>query len=287
MKTKAKTLAVFEETHGQPKIRRMERELAVERAKVAALADVKAKVRHIESSGKRMTFGLFGDTQIGSLYAAHECWRPFAEHCAERGCTAMYHTGDVLDGHRVYKGQEFELCSVGMEKQLARLAEVAPNVGIPVRFIVGNHDLSLKALAGVNIGRAIEQRMRDAGQEWEFLGEESAVVEVAQPDGRPFRMQLLHPGGGSSYAISYRMMKIIESLEGGTKPDLLAIGHFHKAEMLPNYRNVCGIQTGCFQWQSPFMARNALAAHVGGWIVEVTRGQDCLTIRGEFVAFFR
>ena len=199
----------------------------------------------------------------------------------------MYHTGDVLDGHRVYKGQEFELSDVGMEKQLDRLAKVAPKVGLPVRFIVGNHDLSLKALAGVNIGKAISDRMDDAGQDWEFLGEESAVVEIATPIGKTFRMQLLHPGGGSSYAISYRMQKIIESLEGGTKPDLLAIGHYHKAEMLPNYSNVCGVQTGCFQWQSPFMARNALAAHVGGWIIDVTVGEDLLSVRGEFVAFFR
>ena len=287
MKPKAKTLASFETAHGQPKIQRMERELAVERAKVAALSDVQDKVRRIDAKDNRLTFGLFGDTQIGSLYSAQECWLAFADHCACRGCTEMYHTGDVLDGHRVYKGQEFELSDVGMEKQLDRLAKVAPKVGLPVRFIVGNHDLSLKALAGVNIGKAISDRMDDAGQDWEFLGEESAVVEIATPIGKTFRMQLLHPGGGSSYAISYRMQKIIESLEGGTKPDLLAIGHYHKAEMLPNYRNVCGVQTGCFQWQSPFMARNALAAHVGGWIIDVTVGEDLLSVRGEFVAFFR
>jgi hypothetical protein len=57
--------------------------------------------------------------------------------------------------------------------------------------------------------------------------------------------------------------------------------------MLPNYRNVCAFQSGCFQWQSPFMVRQSLAAHVGGWIVEVVAGKDLLSVRGEFVAFYR
>ena len=282
-----KTLAQFEVQHGQPKIRRVEQELAVERAKVSALSDVQGKVRQVVAGSNTITFALFGDTQIGSMYAAPECWKAFADHAAKSGCSAMYHTGDVLDGHRVYKGQEFEVAHVGMEKQLDALAKASPNVGVPVEFIVGNHDLSLKALSGVNVGKAITDRMAEAGQEWNFLGEEQARVDIATPIGKTFRLHLLHPGGGSSYAISYRMQKIIESLEGGTKPDMLAIGHYHKAEMLPNYRNVCGVQTGCFQWQSPFMARMGLAAHVGGWIIRAHAGADLLSVSGEFVAFFR
>jgi hypothetical protein len=284
---KKRTLGDFEVAHGQPKIARMERQLEVERAKVSALSDVQGKVRKVVSKGNTFVFGLFGDTQTGSIYSAPECWKAWAEHAKARGATALYHTGDVLDGHRIYKGQEFELRDVGMERQLERLVKDAPDVGIPVEFIVGNHDLSLKHLAGVNIGKAIEERMLKAGQKWKFLGEETGYVEVMTPIGKIFRLRLLHPGGGSSYAISYRLQKIIESLEGGTKPDMLAVGHYHKAEMLPNYRNVCGIQTGAFQWQSPFMARMGLAAHVGGWIVEVTTGADLISIRGEFVAFFR
>jgi hypothetical protein len=284
---KAKTLATFEEAHGQPKIRRMERELAAERAKVAALADVQGKVRHVSHKGNIVRFGLFGDTQTGSIYSAPECWAAWARYAKERGCATLYHTGDVLDGHRVYKGQEFEVRDVGMAAQLDRLAKDAPDVGLPVEFIVGNHDLSLKALAGIDIGRAIEHRMEDAGQSWRFLGEDAATVEIATPCGKTIRLMLLHPGGGSAYSLSYRPQKMIESLEGGTKPDILAIGHYHKAEMLPNYRNVCAFQSGCFQWQSPFMVRQSLAAHVGGWIVEAVAGKDLLSVRGEFVAFYR
>ena len=287
MSLKINTLKTFEATHGQPKLRRMERELAVERAKVTALADAQGKVRHVTTKDKSFRIGLFGDTQVGSLYSATECWQAYIDHCEREGVQKLYHTGDVLDGHRIYKGQEFELSAVGMEKQLAMLAKVAPKTRIPTDFIVGNHDLSLKHLAGVDIGRAIEDRMESVGQNWTFLGEEQATVEINTPSGKMFRLMLLHPGGGSNYAISYRLQKIIESLEGGTKPNMLAVGHYHKAEMLPNYRNVCGVQTGAFQWQSPFMARMGLAAHIGGWIFEITTGDDMLSVKGEFIAFYR
>jgi hypothetical protein len=108
-------------------------------------------------------------------------------------------------------------------------------------------------------------------------------------DGSQLKIRLVHPGGGTAYAISYRLQKFIEAIPGGDKPDLLCLGHYHKAEILPSYRNVCGIQTGTFQSQSPFMARQASAAHVGGWIVEATMGKkENLTRRfkAEFLAFF-
>jgi hypothetical protein len=127
--------------------------------------------------------------------------------------------------------------------------------------------------------------IEQAVPEYEFLGEDQARVQFETPNGT-FTLGLLHPGGGSSYALSYRPQKIIESLEGGSKPNMLAIGHHHKAEMLPSYRNVCGVQVGTFERQTPFMARQGLAAHVGGWVIEVHVGEGCNRIKGEFVAFY-
>lgn len=68
---------------------------------------------------------------------------------------------------------------------------------------------------------------------------------------------------------SYKPQKMIESLDAGTKPDILCVGHFHKAFTLPAYRGVCSILAGCTQRQTGFMRRNGLAAHVGCHIVEV------------------
>jgi hypothetical protein len=102
----------------------------------------------------------------------------FYAFAAESGCEAVYHTGDLIDGHRVYRGQEFELRDVGMEAQLARLADTKL-ADIETRFITGNHDQSFKTAAGVHVGKAIEA----AAPGWRFLGEEQARVTWRTPAG--------------------------------------------------------------------------------------------------------
>jgi len=276
---KKRTLADFETIHGAPKIARMERELAIERAKVEALADVQGRVTVETRTDCRIKFGVIGDTHAGSLYAHYAALQGFYDHAQRDGVERIFHAGDVLDGHKVYRGQEFELRDHGLEEQCGRLGKDAPR-SVPTSFITGNHDQSFKTAAGAPVGRMIADATG-----WTFLGEEGARVEWQTPNG-PFALQLIHPGGGSSYALSYRAQKIVESLEGGTKPDMLAIGHYHKADFMPSYRNVAALQVGTFQRQTPFMARQGLAAHVGGWIVDVTVGDGHNVIKAEFVAFY-
>lgn len=280
MKRTAKTLDHFEQAHGQPKLKRMERELAAEHAKVEALAGIQNRVKVEKRASCKLKFGVIGDTHIGSLYARLNHLQGFADYARDCGCESVFHCGDVLDGHRIYKGQEFELRDLGLEAQLDRLAKDCSNVG-KVRFITGNHDGSFKSAAGVPVGKLVQQACPD----WEFLGEEQATIKWDTPTG-PFSLKLLHPGGGAAYSLSYRPQKIVESITGGEKPDMLAIGHYHKAEIIPSYRNVCVIQSGTFQAQTPFMARGGLAAHLGGWIVEVTVGNGHNIIKAEFVAFY-
>jgi DNA polymerase II small subunit/DNA polymerase delta subunit B len=276
-----KTIEHFEQVHGQGTIKRLKKQLEAEHAKVEALADVQGKVVVETSEDCKFRFGLTGDKHFGSLYHDSKSLAGFYDYAKSQGVKVIYDVGDLTDGHRVYRGQEFELRDLGLDAQVARVKADHPNNGIITKFITGNHDASFKSEAGVVAGRVIQSARPDM----EFLGEEQARIEYNTPNGK-FTIMLLHPGGGSSYALSYRPQKIVESLEGGTKPDLLAIGHYHKADMIPSYRNVCAIQTGTFQRQTPFMARGGLSAHVGGWIIEVTKGKGHNIIKAEFVAFY-
>ena len=81
---------------------------------------------------------------------------------------------------------------------------------------------------------------------------------------------------------------MIDALSGGQKPQMLFIGHYHKAEMLPCYRNVLTIQAGCLESQTGFMRRNNLAAHMGFWIVECAIDKVNLVSRFkvEFFAYY-
>jgi len=275
------TIHDFETIHGQSKIKTLEKNLAIEKAKVEALSDVQGKITIEKTDSSTIRFGLIGDRHIGSLYHNSKAIQSFYNYCEQEGITTIYDCGDILDGHKIYKGQEFELRDLGFESQLRRLEKESPR-NIKTRFITGNHDASFKHLAGISVGTTIQEII----PEYEFLGEEQANIQFDTPNGK-YVLGLIHPGGGSAYAISYRPQRIIESLEGGTKPNMLANGHFHKSEVIPSYRNVCGVQAGTFQNQTPFMARQGLAAHVGGWIIEIGVGKEYNRIKTEFIAYYK
>lgn len=225
-------------------------------------------------------FGAISCTHYGSLYANEDGVNEFYKEAKRQGAQFVLHCGDVCDGFKMHKGQEFEQSDVGWEAQAKKFEKVAPNL-LPTKFITGNHDESLKKLAGIRPGDDLMRRRPD----WEYLG--SCTGRLVLGGQRKCTVDLMHPGGGSSYALSYRPQKIVESIEGGTKPDLLLIGHFHKAEWMPAYRNVCVVQAGTFQFQTPFMRDLGLAAHVGGWIIRVRMGKGSNVFGGQFVAFYR
>jgi UDP-2,3-diacylglucosamine pyrophosphatase LpxH len=277
-----KDIKDFEDFHGGSKIKELEEKLSLERAKVETLISDKKRITITETENTTILFGLTGDRHFGSLYHDNAALQAFYRYCKDRNVEVIYDAGDFTDGHKVYRGHEFELRDLGFERQLHRVKTDSPRA-IPTSFITGNHDASFKNIAGAEIGHQITDKV----PEYTFLGEMFARHEWHTPNGN-FILDLLHPDGGTAYALSYKPQKIAEALEGGTKPDMLAIGHFHKAELMPVYRNICTIQTGTFQRQTPFMARKGSQAHVGGWIVEVVIGKkkEHKIIRPEFVAFY-
>jgi len=241
-----------------------------------------------KSPDNTIRFGLIGDTHIGSLYQRVDALEAFYRHCEREGISDVLHAGDVVSGWRVYRGQEFELHPNGRSwpEQRDMFANLAPKIkGITTHFITGNHDASFKKLIGLVAGPDLEQARSD----WKFVGQDIGTVTFKARGGLAYRVMLYHPGVGTAYALSYRMQKFIESLSGGQKPDMVASGHYHKAEALPAYRNVYGIDVGCFESQTPFMASRASAAHIGGWIVEVVlsdRKKLTSRIRTEWIGFF-
>jgi len=76
---------------------------------------------------------------------------------------------------------------------------------------------------------------------------------LPSPKGKAI-MKLMHPGGGSAYAVSYRPQKIIESFQDGEKPHILLLGHYHKS-LKVEIRGVVTILVPSCQDQTPFMRR--------------------------------
>ena len=244
--------------------------------------------------GRHFRIGIFGDTHFGSAYEAEAALDEFYGVCRRADVGALYHVGDVTAGVNAYRGQIRELredCT-GVDGQIDRAVARLKAAQLPVYFILGNHDRKVYSDFGVDIGIRIQQAVLTSGHphKIECVGHEHARLMVG-PGVSPCVLDLIHPGGGTAYAISYRPQKIVEGYLGGDKPHVVAIGHFHKAEILPHVRNITSIQPGCFEWQTPFMRRKQIAAHVAGAIVEgwmdLIDGMPSLVrVRVEFVKFY-
>lgn len=226
-------------------------------------------------------FAIMGDTQIGSKYTQLTYLHDFYDLCVKEGIKDVYHTGDLVDGLKMRVGHEYELYEVSADDMRDDVIKNYPSrPGITTHFITGNHDASIYKQVGYDIGAAIANGRPDM----DYLGRDCAVVEIT-PN---CTLELRHPWDGTAYALSYKIQKMIEAMESDSKPNILAVGHYHKAEYL-FYRNVHALQTGCFQGQTPFTRGKGISVHIGGWIVTVRVDKEG-HIQGfapEFVPFYK
>ena len=230
---------------------------------------------------KVLKFAIMGDTQLGSKYAQISHLQAFYDLCEREGIKTVYHTGDITDGLKMRPGHEYELYNVSADEMRDGVVKLYPKRdGITTYFITGNHDASLYKHVGYDIGRAIAEKRNDLI----YLGRDCAVVNLT-PN---CTLELRHPWDGTAYAISYKIQKMIESMESDSKPNILAVGHYHKAEYI-FYRNVHALQTGCFQAQTPFTRGKGISVHLGGWIVTLHVKDDGTIERfgSEFVPFYK
>ena len=205
--------------------------------------------------------GVLTDTHIGSKY-----WQPtFLKECYENmeanGITDVYHAGDISDGLKMRPGHEYELYEITADDMVNDIVKNYPKIdGITTHFITGNHDASIYKHIGYDIGLSIADKRKDM----DYLGRDSARVYLT-PN---CIMELRHPWDGTAYALSYKPQKMLDALDPDTKPNIMVIGHYHKAEYL-FYRNVHCIQAGCFQGQTPFTRGKGISVHTGYWIITI------------------
>lgn len=219
------------------------------------------------SVGKfKATYGVISDTHIGSVHYDHALMSFAAKEFDKRKVDFVLHVGDIVDGwYQNRPSSIFEQNAIGYDQQKAMAVKELSKIKQPLYFITGNHEYNtFTRNAGVELGFELEKGLKEAGREAHYLG--NAEGDIKLKNGTTIKM--LHPDGGTAYAISYKPQKIIESLEGGKKPHILHIGHFHKSEYL-FYRNIHCFQAATFENQTKFMRGKQIPAHKGFWVVEV------------------
>jgi hypothetical protein len=238
-------------------------------------------VPYISRPNGRYRFGWLSDTHLCSKYQRLDVLRDLYRRFAEADLDRIFHAGNWIDGEARFN--KFDLLVHGMDAQVRYLRDEYPQAaGLTTYAVTGDdHEGWYCQREGVDIGKYAENEMWAAGRsDWKNLGYMEAFVPLKHATtGKIAQLHVVHPGGGSAYATSYTVQKLVESYSGGSKPAVLLAGHYHKLEFI-NIRNVWTIQTGCTQDQTPFARKKRLHYSVGGGTCELEQDGETGAIIG-------
>jgi len=222
-------------------------------------------------SGDHTKMLVFGDTHIGHKAYDQKIMNTAAKVAMSENVDLLVCTGDIADGwYQNRPAAIFEQDAIGFDNQMKKSVKELSKLcdtGKPLYYITGNHEYNTFVRgAGVEFGNILKLKLDSLGYENHYMGNAEANMKLETGS----RIKLLHPDGGTAYAISYKSQKIIESLQGSGErlPDVALIGHFHKAEYI-HYMGVDTFQTGTMCGQTKFMRGKGLAAHKGFWVMDL------------------
>lgn len=235
-------------------------------------------------------------TKIGLVADTHLCCREErldALHAqydlfVREGVENVFHGGNIVDGYvpRINGGSVFESSVDGQAMYCAK--NYPQRAGITTHFITGNDHEGWWQKEGFNFGAYLQMVCEKLGrQDMKYIGHIEADIVLTAGDFKQI-MKIQHPGGGSAYARSYKGQKIVEAFQGGEKPAILAIGHYHVSGYSFD-RNVHIIGLPGFQDQTIFGRTKHLRYEIGGVILELKMSSvtGAITrVRPEFNMFF-
>lgn len=227
------------------------------------------EVPKISLHGEHHKILVLSDTHIGSSYSPTEWHDLAAEAAVSEGCECVLHCGDLTEGMRIKRigTQIYELSELGFEKQKNKAVELMSKYDMPIYAISGNHDAFFHEYMDADVVKAVANEVPNMT----YLGYDTADIDI---DG--VKLRLWHGGDGSnSYALSYRLQKVIESLPGGTKPAILLAGHVHKFCYIFE-RNIHAISCPAMQAQTAWMRGRKMASHTGFLILEFDVKDGCV-----------
>ena len=219
----------------------------------------------VEVEGERTRIGVMGDIHFGSKYCLYELVDKAFKEFEKEDCDIVVQCGDLTEGMSNRPGQIYELDHLGYHEQKKVAIEYMSRCPCPLYMIDGNHD---RWFIKSN-GALIVPDICDAIEHATFLGHDEGSISL----GGVAELRLWHGEDGSSYAVSYRIQKIVESLTGGQKPNVMFLCHVHKSTYLYD-RHIHCYSAGAFQRQTSWMRGKRLASHTGFWIVDIYVNKD-------------
>lgn len=218
------------------------------------------RVPIVNFKGDCVTFAFFTDPHIGSVYFCEKYYDAFLKECEKEKIDFGACGGDLSHGMDSSKlDLIYELSHIGYDKQKEEIIRLLKKFEWPLYAIDGNHDRWYIKHGGAKIVKDVCEALPNAI----FLGHDEGNI----PLNGDIVIRLWHGEDGSSYAVSYRLQKIVESLTGGDKPHILCAGHTHKQGYFFQ-RHIHVISGGALSTQQAWMRRRRMANHAGFWIIK-------------------
>ncbi|RLC89009.1 MAG: hypothetical protein DRJ03_00165 [Chloroflexi bacterium] len=179
---------------------------------------------------KPISFGVIADMHLCSKAERLDVMNAAYDEFAARGITTVFCPGNYIDGECRFNTHE--LLAHGIADQCQYAIDHWPaRPGIKTYFVDGDdHEGWFQQREGIEFGRFLMLEAQAQGREdLVYMGYMEADFELKAPEGKAI-VKVIHAGGGSSYAFSYASQKLVESFQGGEKPAVCIIGHYHKQE---------------------------------------------------------
>lgn len=209
--------------------------------------------------------GIVSDTHFGSTKQQLTHLHDFYDYAYQKGVRKFIHAGDITAGVNVYRGQHNELFLHNEQDQAEYTIRNYPRLPDVTTYLVsGNHDLVCIKRGGVDPVKLIAAKRDDI----KYLGRFGAWLNINE-----IWFYILHPeGGGPAKFSATKLYNTIDRFNLRQNPDVLILGHWHQQVQI-NHRGVYGIMPGCFEGTTSFSERRGMVPHVGGCILEVTKGE--------------
>lgn len=233
-------------------------------------------------------FGVTTDNHLCNTHSRLDVLNAAYDHFEREGITTVLNAGNWVDGEHKFNQREL-IVRPGMDAQMDYMIDNFPErKGITTYYIAGDdHEGWWQQRHGTEVGKYLQLRAEDQGRhDLKYLGYAECDIALKFGSGEAV-CRVVHPGGGSAYAISYTDQKRTESYQGGEKPQMEVVGHYHKWNH--GYpREVHTFQCGCTCDQTLFMRKKRLQAHVGFVVINIKQNEQGIITRvaGEWFPFF-
>jgi predicted phosphodiesterase len=219
--------------------------------------------------GQEQLIGVASDWHVSSKHFERDAFCRHIDFLIESGCTDIMAPGDLVSGG--YRFLRYEVARTGIEGQSEECAELlASRWGAAVRWhaIAGNHDESFDV--GIDAARMVQRHMQERGlQNFHYHGARGARLLLGNT-----RIELWHPGGSLSYALTYKAQRHIDATAPQDRPHVLLVGHYHQSITFRRGGVWC-VLCGTFEnGDSSFGRMIGGDVALGGWILRYRMGTN-------------